>query len=224
MRWILGVALLLCATLQSHATTYVYEGQPFTTFNQPDNGFDDCASACTSVTGTVTFNFNTSHFSGNLVLSNGDTASLSGGIPGSVSGSTAATTYPFPSYTSWFNPPLNTYGYTSGLSGNFTLSDGSIVSWSLQGSAGQVGCGDNSPGCAAGTSSASTSPTFDFSSVTEYVTYTSASNAGGGVWIEQPDEVAAVAEPSTWAMMLIGFAAIGFAGYRRSLRPLISKY
>jgi hypothetical protein len=31
--------------------------------------------------------------------------------------------------------------------------------------------------------------------------------------------LAAVPEPSTWAIMLIGFAVIGFAGYRRSLRP-----
>jgi hypothetical protein len=28
----------------------------------------------------------------------------------------------------------------------------------------------------------------------------------------------AVPEPSTWAMLLIGFAAIGFAGYRKSWR------
>ena len=27
---------------------------------------------------------------------------------------------------------------------------------------------------------------------------------------------AAVAEPSTWAMMLAGFAGLGFAGYRRA--------
>jgi hypothetical protein len=26
----------------------------------------------------------------------------------------------------------------------------------------------------------------------------------------------AVPEPSTWAMMLLGFAGLGFAGYRRS--------
>jgi hypothetical protein len=32
-------------------------------------------------------------------------------------------------------------------------------------------------------------------------------------------QVALVPEPSTWAMMLIGFAVIGFAGFRRSLRP-----
>jgi hypothetical protein len=29
---------------------------------------------------------------------------------------------------------------------------------------------------------------------------------------------AAAPEPSTWAMMLLGFAGLGFAGYRSSLR------
>jgi PEP-CTERM motif-containing protein len=34
--------------------------------------------------------------------------------------------------------------------------------------------------------------------------------------------VAAVPEPSTWAMMLLGFAGLGFAGYRKSRRPAAS--
>jgi phospholipase/lecithinase/hemolysin len=29
---------------------------------------------------------------------------------------------------------------------------------------------------------------------------------------------AAVPEPSTWAMLLVGFACLGFTGYRRSAR------
>ena len=29
------------------------------------------------------------------------------------------------------------------------------------------------------------------------------------------DHVAAVPEPSTWAMMLLGFAGVGFAAYRK---------
>jgi hypothetical protein len=29
----------------------------------------------------------------------------------------------------------------------------------------------------------------------------------------------AVPEPSTWAMMLIGFAGLGYAGYRRAREP-----
>lgn len=31
----------------------------------------------------------------------------------------------------------------------------------------------------------------------------------------------AVPEPSTWAMMLLGFAGLGYAGYRRNRRPLL---
>ena len=34
-------------------------------------------------------------------------------------------------------------------------------------------------------------------------------------WLGDFDYVAPVPEPSTWAMLLIGFAAIGFAGYRK---------
>ncbi len=33
-----------------------------------------------------------------------------------------------------------------------------------------------------------------------------------------PIAASAVPEPSTWAMMLIGFAGLGFAGYRRAKR------
>jgi PEP-CTERM motif len=29
----------------------------------------------------------------------------------------------------------------------------------------------------------------------------------------------AVPEPSTWAMMLLGFAGLGYAGYRRTKEP-----
>jgi hypothetical protein len=29
-------------------------------------------------------------------------------------------------------------------------------------------------------------------------------------------EVEAIPEPSTWAMMLVGFAGLGFAGYRKT--------
>jgi hypothetical protein len=32
-------------------------------------------------------------------------------------------------------------------------------------------------------------------------------------------ELSTVPEPSTWAMMLIGFAGLGYAGYRRASAP-----
>ena len=31
--------------------------------------------------------------------------------------------------------------------------------------------------------------------------------------------VASAPEPSTWAMMLLGFASLGYAGYRRAREP-----
>jgi hypothetical protein len=42
----------------------------------------------------------------------------------------------------------------------------------------------------------------------------------GGIDLAFTTYVASVPEPSTWAMLLIGFAGIGFAAYRRSSRPL----
>ena len=34
--------------------------------------------------------------------------------------------------------------------------------------------------------------------------------------------VAAVPEPSTWAMMILGFAGVGFMAYRRKSKPALS--
>jgi hypothetical protein len=41
-----------------------------------------------------------------------------------------------------------------------------------------------------------------------------------GVSIQPPSRIEAVPEPTTWAMLLIGFAGIGFATYRRGQRTL----
>jgi len=35
------------------------------------------------------------------------------------------------------------------------------------------------------------------------------------------DTVAAVPEPSTWAMMILGFAGLGFMAYRRKSKPAL---
>jgi hypothetical protein len=47
----------------------------------------------------------------------------------------------------------------------------------------------------------------------DFLIDTSASNSGGGIWVEE--QIAAVPEPSTWAMMLLGFIGLGFLAYRR---------
>ena len=46
-------------------------------------------------------------------------------------------------------------------------------------------------------------------------------NWAGGAEIAVYGAVAAVPEPSTWAMMLLGFAGIGFLAYRRKSKPVL---
>jgi hypothetical protein len=49
-------------------------------------------------------------------------------------------------------------------------------------------------------------------------------SALGGYFIFSPgvfDATASVPEPSTWAMMLLGFAGIGFMAYRRKAKPAL---
>ena len=52
-------------------------------------------------------------------------------------------------------------------------------------------------------------------SQTDYELYTYNSGAGTGVDVHGTMTVAAFPEASTWAMLLIGFAGLGFAAYRR---------
>jgi hypothetical protein len=39
------------------------------------------------------------------------------------------------------------------------------------------------------------------------------------VRLEGVDPISAVPEPSTWAMMILGFAGVGFMAYRRKSKP-----
>ncbi len=56
--------------------------------------------------------------------------------------------------------------------------------------------------------------TFSFAQLPDGVSYTSAS----GDFLAGPG---AVPEPSTWAMMLLGFTGIGFMAYRRKSKPAL---
>jgi hypothetical protein len=208
-KWMLMVALLLAPALQANATTYDYIGQPFTQFDGSCS-----ASVCTRVTGSVTFNFDTSHYSGELSLSDVNAAMLSEGIPPLLSGSFLFANPVFPRSIIWADPPFDTYGFVSEITlANLTLVDGSIISWDLSGQTFQAGCGSG-PGCALGSTSVETTPTSDNSSQFSLFHAPGASNSGGGVW----EQVAPVPEPSTWAMLLIGFAGIGFVAYRKNHR------
>jgi hypothetical protein len=125
------VALLFGVPIQANATTYDYVGQPFTTFSGLCT-----ASLCTALTGSVTFNFETSEFTGTVSLSPGDTASVYIGIPSALYAPDIASTISYPSYTVYYYGST-TFGYSSGLNGNFALVDGEITGWSLSGGAGK---------------------------------------------------------------------------------------
>jgi hypothetical protein len=59
-------------------------------------------------------------------------------------------------------------------------------------------------------------------SPTDYELYTySSANKGPGVDVHGTLTVAAVPEASTWAMMLLGFACVGFVAYRRKATPAL---
>jgi hypothetical protein len=204
MRYLIGSFMVLLLALPAHATTYSYQGQPFT------QGVGSCAfaSQCTSISGTVTFLEDTTHFTGTLSLSLGDTASFHEGVP-----------YPFP-----FDPlgsvtfPGRTFSslstvYATSLGGTFTFDDGAIIDWRVQGGTSVTGCGLG-PGCASANSSFLTTPTLDasvffFGNISPFV-----SNNGGGEWSEL-NHIEAVPESSTWVMLLIGFAGGGFVTHRR---------
>ena len=56
---------------------------------------------------------------------------------------------------------------------------------------------------------------FDPTALTTYTFDLTLRNAAGGVVSDVEIEVAAVPEPSTWAMMILGFLGVGFMAYRK---------
>lgn len=106
--------LLLSASYPVSATTYTYAGQPLL------QGFP-CGYCATvpGLTGSVTFDFNTTNFTGRLSLVPGDTASLV-----APSGSSGGASYPPPTL-----PPSVPLYYVPQLSGTFTLTNGAITDW-----------------------------------------------------------------------------------------------
>jgi hypothetical protein len=200
--------LLLTAT--ASATTYDYVGLPLT--ETVTYCFNNCPSSARPITGSVTFDFDTSQYAGTLALAPGDTAFLSNTLSGGSS---------YPASVTYYDPPY--YGFRASLTGTFSLVNGQIVSWNLLGSNAQFGCGIG-PGCEAGSSSVGSDPDSDTetSDPNGYpgTAYYYASNNGGGEWTGE-FAVAAVPEPSTWAMLLIGFAGLGFVASRRSRQAFV---
>jgi hypothetical protein len=203
-----GAVLSLFCTIfaaGAEATTYLYEGKPFTQLS------DGCSQAgsCGSLSGFVAFNFDTSHFSGTRSLSSGDTAVLEVPAQSFLFPFSGTLTYPYEI------PPPDIYAFVTYLAGNFTFDDGNIVAWTFGGGTRQQNCGGG-PGCASGTINLSSTSTSDYLEYFDYfhLGFDSSSNDGGGVWTEIAE---VVPEPSTWVMLLIGFAGLAFAGYRRSV-------
>jgi hypothetical protein len=227
MRTLIAAILLELVASAASATTYTYVGNPYTSFSGHCN-----ASICSSTTGSVTFNSDTSNFSGTLSLSAGDTAYLSEGIPTSLLTFapwfvSTVFYYPASSIVVQSGPPLATY--VANLYGNFTLVNGDITSWSLSGYSQAQGCGGG-PGCANGSADTYSSPAGDMSDLNSYPDYDPrtgnyftvdhASNNSGGIWTNISG-VSPVPEPSTWAMMILGFAGVGFMAYRRKSKPAL---
>jgi hypothetical protein len=188
---VIGFLVALWAGAAS-ASTYAYLGQLMT------QGFPSCSfSACFSnrLTGSVDFNFDTSNFSGTVSLSPGDTARLS----------------PVYSYPYTLPPPIDDTSYRSTFTGVFTFDSGDITDWAIY--------ADIRPGPLCGLGPACSSMSYSASSPSgdTQVDGTSAfSNSLKGQW-SLTSPVAAVPEPSTWAMLLIGFASVGFTAYRRKM-------
>jgi hypothetical protein len=186
----LFVALIVMST-SARATTYTYVGQPLTQIT-------NCSPCQTGpgLTGSVTFNFDTTTYTGPLSLVDGDTAKF--GV------------YTFPTTVSYF------WGPEWGVTGTLYLQSGVVTSWYLFGVGDQQFCGPG-PNCEP-RDGETVGPIGDSSYYLGYSpnpnspNYIQFANSTPGAWTE----VAAVPEPSTWAMLLIGFAGIGFMSCCRS--------
>lgn len=178
---LIGAAFLLSIGGTADATTYTYAGQPL---NNDYYWYPGCL-ICTlpGISGSVTFGFDTSHFTGSYGLKAGDDASFTA----------LETVYTFPGATVYDNFGELLYGQE--LSGTFDFVDGQIAAWQLSGFWYQNCLG---PGCHLGFGS---SQSGDAASEVYPI---GGSNDVGGVWTMQ--QVAAVPELPTWALLLIGFA------------------
>ena len=200
----IAIGLFLCTSAAS-ATTYTYQG----------NSLDwSCFGTCTDITdlgsfhstvsAEVVFNFDTSNTSGTFVSgisSEINSATFSGGTPpklymdGGLFGS-----YP---------PAITALG---ALSASFTLHSGMITAWDLEATSGG-GTVSISASSSAGGDGIQITICEMQADCSQY-----SATANGAEWSGPMNDAfaPAVPEPSTWAMLLIGFAAIGLARYRRS--------
>jgi hypothetical protein len=199
--------------LPASATTYNFVGDTYDTIADP-------TVYGTQMTGSVTFNQDTSNFTGLIYISSGVVTTLS------LTSGTITATLP---YFDIFADPASPYFSSLYFPGNpdglvpdyFSLVNGSIQAWLLHGvtpsyqlvtPSYQLYSEGNYPACPGCGFDIVQS---NFPSGTTY-----ADNLVGlGLWSITP--TAAVPEPSTWAMMILGFAGIGFMEYRRKSKPAL---
>jgi hypothetical protein len=152
-------------------------------------------------------------------------ASIRGGGGGPVTPIAGTNVYEVPIGTAgsparalWnFDFSVNTGGQT-GLTALLTVSNGANttsfdpLSSLLGNTTNPVGAQQNSENLTFGFLSGLN---FDPTALTTYTFDLTLRNAAGGVVSDVEIEVAAVPEPSTWAMMILGFCGVGFMAYRK---------
>jgi hypothetical protein len=195
MKWFCAAvtvcAALLAAEPQASATTYIYSGHAYSDY--AGSGF---ANFGTNMTGTVTFNI--------------DTSALTGGPDLSTPLDVSTLTMTSGSFT---------FDQTT-LFGDFSFTNGNITGWQIYfinnfhdhngvyafGSTSASPYGDAVTDLGLGGLGAATS---------EHCGLTGSNvPACAGTW-SITASVSAVPEPSTWAMMILGFTGVGFMAYRR---------
>jgi hypothetical protein len=205
---LLGVAALLCVGVTTsvptngRATTYNYVGNNFTHYVGTDlTCVPNCGPFGSSITGSVTFNGDTSGLTGTIFEQAG------GGNPFILNIQLQSGSVQLTSGSANIQTQIQLTSNTF-----FTFSAGAITGWSIQAhsfaypsilfinnSSGIMQDGaDYLPGCPSGP-------------------FCQADSTLAGVWTvgAANTPVSTVPEPSTWAMMLLGFAGLGFMAYRR---------
>jgi len=200
----------IAAVTTARATTYTYTSNGVINFETLYFCWW-CGPNPATYTGSVTFGFDSSHYTGTHDLGSGDSASFPTPDPEFVLGAS----FSFPSTPIYWGLP-GSQGIADYMSGSFIFQNGSIVGWSVSGMLTSLNCGLG-PGCAYG-GWLSLSPAQDQVSDGAYPNGADYEGSGG-FWTMTP--VAAVPEPSTWAMMILGFAGIGFMTYRRKAKPAL---
>jgi hypothetical protein len=197
--------LFLFSAISNVQAGTVTETYNFTLGNFKDITSNNATSPLTSITGSFTLTFDPTLAVTDQTIGITEN-SLTGGVV--VGGTIGFTTFPFTPYTLFIggtgpsNPATFLVGDDFILGLNFA-NIGTLDSPSLD------ACSDPFSSCG----TAGHSPTVFISGYSQ--------NFSTSAFLATSGTVSAVPEPSTWAMMLLGFAGIGFMGYRRKSKPAL---